>query len=64
VENVEIKVEGNTLVIRVPNLMAPGSLSESKKTKLIASTRGAQLIEHPKRQGIKVALNVTVPPTA
>ncbi len=58
VENVELKVSGDKLVITV-DLSKPGSPSSSGKTLLIASTRGALRIDHPRN--VSVALNVTVP---
>jgi hypothetical protein len=54
-ENCEMKVTGDKLVITV-DLKAPGAPSSTGKTLLIASTRGATAIDHPR--GIKVALNV------
>ena len=59
-ENITIKVDGDKLVVTIPNLKAEGELSSTGKTKLIASTHGAVEIDHPRR-GLKLALNVTVP---
>lgn len=59
-QNVEMKVEGDRLVIFV-DLSRPGELSSTGKTKLVASTRGAVPVEHPKFRGVKAALNVMVP---
>jgi len=60
-ENIEIKLTGNRLVITIPDVTQPGSVSSTGKTKLIASTRGAQLVEHPTVKGLRVAVNLTVP---
>jgi hypothetical protein len=60
VQNVEMRVDGNKLVITV-DLTKPGELSSTGKTMLIASTRGAVPVDHPKIRGIKAALNVMVP---
>lgn len=60
-KNCTIKVNGDKLVIEVPNLKADGRESASKKTKIIAETGGFVLIDHP--SGAKVSLNVTVPNT-
>jgi hypothetical protein len=60
-ENVEIKVDGNKLVITVLDVTASGKPSSTGKTRLIASTGGAFPVDHPKVKGIKVALNVMVP---
>jgi hypothetical protein len=59
-QNVEMKVEGNKLILIV-DLSKPGVLSSTGKSKLIASTRGAAAVAHPKIAGLKAALNVTVP---
>jgi hypothetical protein len=61
-DNVEMKVTGDKLVITV-DLSRPGTASKTGKTKLIASTRGAEPIEC-NRRGVKVALNVMVPNNA
>jgi hypothetical protein len=58
-DNVEMKVAGDKLVITV-DLTRPGVASKTGKTKLIASTHGAEPVEC-KRRGVKVALNVMVP---
>jgi hypothetical protein len=58
-DNVEIKVTGDKLVITV-DLTRPGVQSSTGKTKLIASTHGAEPVDY-KRRGLKVALNVMVP---
>ena len=61
-ENVEMTLTGNKLVITVPDVRNPDAkLSESKKTRLVASTRGAVPIDHPSVKGLKLALNLTVP---
>ncbi len=59
-ENITYVVEGDKLVITIPDLKAKGKPSSTGKTMLIASSQGAVPIEH-KRSGIKFALNVTVP---
>lgn len=59
-DNVTFKVSGNTLTITV-DLSRPGTLSSTGKTMLIASTRGAAAVDHPRIKGIKAALNVTTP---
>jgi hypothetical protein len=60
-DNVEMKVAGNKLVITI-DLTATGALSSTGKTKLIATTHGAVPVGYDKRNGVKVSLNVTVPP--
>jgi hypothetical protein len=58
-ENIDMKVTSDKLLITV-DLKAPGKLSSTGKTKLIASTRGAISVEY-KNRGVKAAVNVTVP---
>jgi len=59
-DNIEVKVEGNKLVITVLDLNR-GKPSSTGKTRLIASTGGSLPVDHPKIKGLKVALNVMVP---
>jgi hypothetical protein len=54
-KNVEMKVEGNTLVIKV-DLTKEFGPSSSGKTIIISSTEGNQSV--PDRDGIKIGLNV------
>jgi hypothetical protein len=61
VENMEVKVDGNKLVITILDVTNPGKPSSTGKTRLIASTGGALPVDHPKIKGLKVALNVMVP---
>jgi hypothetical protein len=58
-DNVEMKVTGDNLIITV-DLSNPGIASKTGKTKLIASTHGAEPVAC-KRAGVKVALNVMAP---
>lgn len=58
--NTEIKVEGSKLVITV-DLTGPTKPSSTGKTRLVATTGGAQPVDYPKLPGLKVALNVTIP---
>jgi hypothetical protein len=57
---IEVKVDGNKLVITVLNVTNRGKPSTGK-TRLIASTGGSLPVDHPKIKGLKVALNVMVP---
>lgn len=59
-ENVNLKVEGDKLVIEV-DLKRKGRPSKTGKTLLVASTAGAAAIDYPGREGVKVALNVMAP---
>ncbi|MCG5238405.1 hypothetical protein ACIU1J_32160 [Azospirillum doebereinerae] len=59
-DNVKISIKGNTLTLTV-DLSQPGAPSSTGKTLLLASTRGAATIAHPRLAGLKAALNVTVP---
>lgn len=59
-DNVEMSVSGNKLTI-VVDLSKPGTVSSTGKTKLLASTRGAQPVAYDKIAGIKASLNVTIP---
>jgi hypothetical protein len=54
-KNVEMKVEANTLIIKV-DLTKEFGPSSSGKTTIIASTEGNQFI--PGKEGVKVGLNV------
>jgi hypothetical protein len=59
----EMKMEADTLVIRVPlgkKALAAAMPSATGKTKLVASSRGA-LPVGPAEIGAKLALNVTIP---
>jgi hypothetical protein len=60
-DNVEMTLTGNKLVITVPDVTKPGQRSSTGKTSLVASTRGAVTVDHPRVKGLKFALNVTVP---
>ena len=60
-ENMEVKVDGNKLVITILDVTNPGKPSSTGKTRLIASTGGPLPVDHPKVKGLKVALNVMVP---
>lgn len=51
-DNVEMSVSGNKLTI-VVDLSKPGTVSSTGKTKLLASTRGAQPVAYDKIAGIK-----------
>ena len=55
-DNCEMEVEDSTLIIKV-DLSAEGSLSSSKKSRVIASTRGNVEVG----SGVKVGLNVYIP---
>jgi hypothetical protein len=55
VKNVEMAVDGNTLVIKV-DLTKEFGPSSSGKTIIIASSEGNQSV--PDREGIKIGLNV------
>jgi hypothetical protein len=58
---IEMKVNGDKLILTI-DLTATGEPSSTGKTLLVASTRGAVAVDYPKRPGMKVAVNVTVPP--
>lgn len=58
-DNLTVKVDGDKLVLTVPNLKAAGKDSKTGKTKLIAGTGGYVTIDHP--SGAKVMVNVIVP---
>jgi hypothetical protein len=60
-ENMEVKVDGNKLVITILDVTNPGKPSSTGKTRLIANTGGSLPVDHPKIKGLKVALNVMVP---
>jgi hypothetical protein len=60
-ENITMKVDGKTLTITV-DLSASGKTSSTGKTRLIATTGGAQSVDCNGREGVKVAINVMVPP--
>jgi len=60
-ENLDVKVEGNKIVITVLDVTQKGKASSTGKTRLIAGTGGALPVDHPKVKGIKIALNVMVP---
>ena len=56
-----MRVDGKTLTIAI-DLSAPGKVSSTGKTHLIATTGGAvQLVGCDARDGIKVAVNVMAP---
>lgn len=59
-DNMKIEVKGKQLIITVEDITKPGALSSTGKTKLVASTRGAVPVAGTP-DGLKVALNVTVP---
>jgi hypothetical protein len=59
-ENIDVRIDGNKLIMTV-DVTKNGVASKTGKTKLIASTRGAIAVDHPKVKGIKVAVNVMVP---
>ena len=61
-DNIDVKVDGNKLVITVLDVTARGKESSTKKRRIIAGTGGALAIDHPKVKGITIALNVMVPP--
>ena len=64
--NVNIQTDDNKLVIEIDTsakAVKAASLSSIKKTKLLASTGGAIPVEATVA-GLKVALNVMIPPTA
>ena len=54
-KNVEMKVEGNTLIIKV-DLTKDFGPSSSGKTTIIASTEGNQSV--PDQENVKIGLNV------
>jgi hypothetical protein len=54
-KNVEMKVEGDTLIIKV-DLTKEFGPSSSGKTIIIASSEGNQSV--PERDGVKIGLNV------
>ncbi|GIK52073.1 hypothetical protein EDM80_09575 [bacterium] len=58
-KNVEMKVEGDSLVIRV-DLTREFGPSSSGKTIIVASTEGNQSIDYDKggKSGFKIGLNV------
>ena len=60
-ENVEMTLTGKKLAITVADVTLPGELSSTRKTRLVASTRGAVPVDHPSVKGLKLALNLTVP---
>ena len=59
--NIDVKVDGNKLVITVLDVTAEGRPSSTGKTRIIASTQGPLLVEHPKVAGLKININVMVP---
>ncbi|MGH6967542.1 MAG: hypothetical protein ACREEN_00355 [Stellaceae bacterium] len=62
-ENVTAKIERNELVLRVKLDTKRARPSSTGKTLLLASSHGAQLVPGSSIPGLKVALNVTIPPT-
>jgi hypothetical protein len=60
-ENIEVKVDGDKLIITIPDVTNHGRPSSTGKTRLIATTAGSVPVDRPKIKGLKVALNVTVP---
>jgi len=61
-ENVHFALTGNKLVITIPDVTNPqAAVSSTGKNKLVATTRGAVPIDHPRVKGLKLALNLTVP---
>lgn len=59
-DGIEMKVTGDKLVVTI-DLTRRGSPSSTGKTLLVASTRGAVAVDYPKRDGMKVAINLTIP---
>ncbi len=58
-DNIEVKVQGDKLMITVPNLKAAGRPSSTGKTMVIATTNGFMAVDHA--SGAKVMVNVTIP---
>ena len=54
--NIEMKIEGNTLIIKV-DLSKTGGPSASGKSIIIASTKGNQPLPEP-HSDVKIGLNV------
>ncbi len=54
-------VDGKILTITI-DLSARGKASSTGKTRLIATTGGSQSVDCDGREGVKVAVNVMVPP--
>ena len=59
-EGIEFQVKGDKLIITC-DLTRPGRASSSGKTKLVATTAGAVGVDYPKREVMKLAVNLTVP---
>ncbi|HVH73298.1 MAG TPA: hypothetical protein VM755_00125 [Stellaceae bacterium] len=55
-ENIDMKVDGDKLVLTF-DLKAPGKVSSTGRTKLIATTRGAVPVPHAKR-AVTLAVNL------
>ena len=62
--NLDVKIDGDKLVITVLDVTAAGRPSSTGKTRIIASTQGPLLVDHPKVAGLKLSLNVMVPAPA
>ena len=59
--NIDVKVDGNKLVITVLDVTAEGRPSSTGKTRIIASSQGPLLVDHPAAPGLKINLNVMAP---
>ena len=59
--NLDVKIDGNKLIITVLDVTAAGRPSSTGKTRIIAGTHGPLLVDHPAVSGLKIALNVMVP---
>jgi hypothetical protein len=57
---VDMKVTGDKLIVTI-DLSAKGTPSSTGKTLLVASSHGAVPVDFPKRAGMKISFNVTVP---
>jgi hypothetical protein len=58
-ENIELKVTGDTLTITV-DLTRQGEPSKTGRTRLVATTHGSVQLDYKKRR-VQVALNVMAP---
>ena len=59
-DNLEVKMEGNTLVLRVDTTVAPRPPKEGKKMHILASSKGFQTLMLPNGKTLKVSVNVGV----
>ena len=59
-DNLEVKMEGNTLVLRVDTTAEPRPPKEGKKMHILASSKGFQTLMLPNGKTLKVSVNVGV----